>query len=141
VEGLARAKRKGKGLVRRTILVLATMLVMLVVVGGVAFALQCGEGTCFGTEAGEVIEGTDTGETIIAFGGNDEIRGNGGGDVIDGGEGNDNISGDSAGRPGGDDRLHGGPGDDYFAAGEGYDECYGESGTDTTDGSCETWVP
>lgn len=132
---------------RRTILVLATMGVMLLVAGGVAFALQCGGGTCLGTEAGEVIEGTDTDgpaytdETIIAFGGNDEIRGNGGGDVIDGGEGNDNISGDSAGRPGGDDRLHGGPGDDYFAAGEGYDECYGESGTDTTDGSCETWVP
>jgi Ca2+-binding RTX toxin-like protein len=135
-ESLSPTKRKGKGLVRRTILVLATMGVMLLVAGGVAFAVQCGEGTCFGTEAGEVIEGTDTGETIIAFGGNDEIRGNGGGDVIDGGEGNDNISGDT-----GDDNLNGGPGDDYFAGGEGYDQCYGGPGTDTTDGSCETWVP
>jgi hypothetical protein len=101
--------------VRRTILILATMVVVLVVAGGVALAAipsycsdlgpdwscNCpGETVCYGTNIpeGEYIWGTDSSETIYglnggdfihAYGGNDTVVGGAGADHLDGGEGYD----------------------------------------------------
>jgi len=118
-------RAKGKRLVSRTILILATMVVMLVVVGGVALAREdcqyeatgwncyCSPGVfCEGTNNGEIVWGSDSGDTIHAYGGNDEIYA---------GYGNDSrvVGGD------GDDLISGGPGNDRCDGGNGYDRARG----------------
>jgi Ca2+-binding RTX toxin-like protein len=129
VWGLSLIKRKGKGLVRRTILLLGAMLVALVVVGGVAFALTCTGGTCQGTDSAEDIYGSDTRDTIDGYGGDDYINGRGGSDYIDGGDGNDTIEGDGGVVSRSLDTLVGGEGTE--------DYCYGDLGYDKFDISCE----
>jgi hypothetical protein len=145
-----KAKRKGKGLVRRTILVSAAMLVMLLVAGGVAFAVvncdpflgrcECKPGVlCEGTSEAEDIYGSLSGDTIYAYDGDDGINGRDGDDYIEGGRGNDVIEGDSV-YASGNDELVGGEGNDMFEGGEGYDVCDGGPGTDTADAGCERQV-
>jgi Ca2+-binding RTX toxin-like protein len=143
--GVSRQPRKGKVLVRRTILFLGTMLVLLVGAGGVAFSLvQCDQDNycsctpgvlCEGTHDTrpayyDSITGTPSGDKIFAYEGDDEIYGYGSGDYIDAGPGNDTVVGDSLGTNGGNDTLIGGDGDDYIAGGEGVDQCYGGPGYD-----------
>jgi hypothetical protein len=110
VESLARAKRKGKGLVRRTILVLATMVVMLLVAGGLAIGqpnyceyssstgwnCYCpGGGYCYGTNVpeGDYMWGTNSSETIYGLKGDDVLHGYGGNDTVVGGPGADEVDG------------------------------------------------
>jgi Ca2+-binding RTX toxin-like protein len=121
---------------RRTILVLATMLVLLLVAGGVALAVatDCHDtghglycdcppsgGKCMGTNLGE-------GEVITGSPNFDEIRALGGHDEIYGQDGNDIIYGDS-----GMDYIDGGFGNN--------DWCYGGTGADYEPDGCEHWVP
>jgi Ca2+-binding RTX toxin-like protein len=111
-------------IVRRTILLLGTMLVALVVASGVAFAvIQCHGGVCRGTNNHDLIYGTN---------GYDEIYGRGGPDVIYGYGGNDTIYGGA-----GDDTIYGGAGKDYIRGGPGYDKCDGGPGYDQLHYSCE----
>jgi Ca2+-binding RTX toxin-like protein len=135
-ESLARAKRKGKGLVRRTILILGTMVVMLVVAGGVALALQCGGGTCYGTNEGEAIAGTPDPDEIYALGGDDAINGYADNDYIDGGSGPDYVVGEDD-----NDTLHGGADNDGdvvgIYGGYGNDYLYGDAGNDFLDGEAD----
>jgi hypothetical protein len=153
---VSRQQKKEKGLVRRTILVLATMVVMLLVAGGVALAVvncdelnycQCIPGKlCEGTHDTrpgyyDEITGTDSGDNIYAYEGNDVIYPGRSGDYVEAGPGNDEIYEHGAATASGNDTLIGGADDDYIQGGGGTDQCYGGPGTDTTDGSCETWVP
>jgi Ca2+-binding RTX toxin-like protein len=155
---LSPIKRKGKRLVRRTILFLGTMLVMLLVAAGVAFAAanyyycspnllycRCPEGTvCVGTAERDDIYGTDTefGDKIFAKDGDDNIHAEAGGDYVDAGPGDDFIQGDAAGglSGSGNDTLIGGDGVDEIYGYGGYDECYGGPGVDYLDPSCEKRV-
>lgn len=92
---------------RRTILLLTTMAVGVLLASGIALAadLQCVVGrTCFGTFAPDVITGTTTADTIKARAGDDQVSGLGGGDQIFGGADGDFLSGGV-----GQDTLDGGP--------------------------------
>jgi len=125
------------GLVRRTILLLGTMLVMLVVAGGVVLAATyCGDATgmtcncqgglCWGTPDEDRIFDTDSYDQIHADAKDDGVIG--GGDYIDGGPGKDYISGDGVGKSG-NDILLGGDGDDDIYGDRGSDDkCYGGCG-------------
>jgi len=121
---------KGKRLVRRTTLLFGTMLVLLVVAAGVAFArvncdtygnCNCTAGVlCEGTNDryGDYIYGTNSGDTIYAYGGPDAIWGYGGNDYIVAGSGNDDIEGGP-----GYDRCDGGSGEDIGWTINGVPEC------------------
>jgi hypothetical protein len=133
-------------------LFLGAMMVMLVVAGGVAFALldctpdnycDCQPGVlCEGTNDArpgywDAIYGTETGDNIYAYAGDDEIQGRGGNDYVEAGPGDDWIYGGE-----GDDTLIGGSGNDTIWGGDGYDQCYGDTGAnENPDDSCEKWVP
>jgi Ca2+-binding RTX toxin-like protein len=133
---------------------LGTMVVVLVVVGGVAFAAvnyycspndytcQCPDPAdypsgvnCVGTNAQDIIVGNrnpNVGDTIYAMGGNeDNVNGSEGNDYLDGGAGDgDYVFGNL-----GNDTLSGGPGID--------DVCDGGSGNDTRspgDHGCEEFI-
>src|SRR5918997_3876357 len=106
---------------RSTILPLGTMLTALVLLSGVAWAattIRCpndprdiGGGTCWGTEADDVLIGTD---------GRDEINSGFGDDIVRGRPGQDHVSsGDS----------------DYW---EGEDENYGVAGADHSVGHLDS---
>lgn len=117
---------------QRIALLLATMTLALIVVGGVALAatiISCPGGQdCFGTNDDDKIEGTNGDDVhIFGLGGSDTIDGNGGSehvvgddltdrsldgdDKLDGGADPDRIYGF-----GGSDTLIGGTGEDYIDA-------------------------
>jgi hypothetical protein len=102
--------------VRRTILLLSTMMLALLLASGVALAanITCLGGPCAGTEENDRITGSLFDDLIQAKGGrdhvsarpgDDEVFGDAGGDEITGGEGGDYLDG---GR--GPDEIGGGPG-------------------------------
>jgi Ca2+-binding RTX toxin-like protein len=124
---------------RRTILLMATtMLFAVLVVGGVAFALDfaCNGpgdphpgGTCTGTSQNDTIFGTPLPDIIDARSGDDRVFGEGGADTIHGGNGIDTLIG---GNPGdlNSDVLYGeGLGDELIAGG-GNNQYFGGSGPD-----------
>jgi len=134
-------RAKGKRLVRRTILILATVVVLLVVVGGVAFALTCTGGTCYGTNAAEDIYGSKQNDRIYAYAGGDYINGRGGSDYIDGGSENDTIEGDGGSYPQRNDILVGGSENDWlYGNGGNNDRCDGGAGFDRAHRSCEFMI-
>ena len=105
---------------KKTMGVLAVLMLGLLVTGGVALAavVSCtgAFGPCLGTAKADIIRGTNGGETIEGRGGADDIFANGGNDAVDGGPGDDEIEG-GPGRDGllgqdGNDTLIGGPGPD-----------------------------
>jgi len=110
-------------LMRRILLLMATMSFAGVVIGGVAYALtmQCdGEGDqdpraeqCQGTEENDQITGSEQRDVIHALGGRDLVSARGGEDDVDGGVGADDISGGVGGDfvlgGGGPDNIKGGP--------------------------------
>ena len=123
---------------RRTMLLLATMSLTLLL-SGVALAA-----TRIGDNGPNFIVGTNQGDTLLGRGGNDGINGKGGkdevlgeaghdtltggygDDVVDGGEGDDDIASDSYGPLGpsgsgtvGNDTLLGGEGNDFLFASDG----------------------
>jgi Ca2+-binding RTX toxin-like protein len=101
---------------RGTLLFLSTMILALLLAGGVALAanIQCLGGPCTGTEQNDRITGSLV-DDIEALGGGDDVNARSGDDFVAGGRGPDDISGglgaDSflLGNMGPDD-IDGGPG-------------------------------
>src|ERR671911_2175469 len=84
---------------RKTLLLLTTMALALLVAGGVALAatVTCQVGvTCNGTSSDDTITGTTSNDTINGLGGNDTISALDGIDKIDGGTQNDTMDGGAA---------------------------------------------
>ena len=120
---------------RRSILFLGTMLVMLLVAGGVALAA-----TIVGTSDSDELFGTPGNDNIYAYEGEDWIhadnwKGNGS-DYINGGPGPDHIDSDyhQAARYPGNDTVIGHKGNDIIDGGPGKDNIYGSWNNDTIDG-------
>jgi hypothetical protein len=81
---------------RKTLLLLTTMALALLLAGGVALAatMTCQVGvTCNGTSSGDTITGTTSNDTINGLAGNDTIKARDGIDKIDGGPNNDTMNG------------------------------------------------
>jgi Ca2+-binding RTX toxin-like protein len=112
---------------RRTIALLTTMAMTLLVATSVALAatVNCPfYGHCSGTDAGDTIHGDDRtygrrgGDFIFGMNGNDQLHGSEGYDTLAGGDG--------------DDIHNGGPGGDTFDGGPGYDQ-YRDDSMDSSD--------
>jgi len=111
---------------RRTILLLATMALTLLVASGVALAV-----TKIGTNGPDTLKGTNGDDNLIGKGGNDELYALGGNDNLLGGPGKDLVFGGNKERPlGGDKNLVGGRGNDLVGSGFGSDRILGEAGND-----------
>jgi Ca2+-binding RTX toxin-like protein len=115
---------------RRTILLLATTTLAVLVLGGVALALNSvncvsGASRCDGTSLDDLINGSQQEDLIFARHGDDTVNGNGAHDEIHGGGGNDTLNGNADGDTffgdGGGDTLVGGDGEDNFSGGRGPD--------------------
>ena len=81
---------------RKTLLLLTTMALALLLAGGVALAatVTCQVGVaCNGTSSGDTITGTTSNDTIKGLGGNDKISALDGIDKINGGPKNDTMNG------------------------------------------------
>ena len=81
---------------RKTLLLLTTMALALLVAGGVALAatITCQVGVvCNGTSEADTITGIASNDTINGLDGNDFIKARGGSDKIDGGPNNDTMNG------------------------------------------------
>jgi Ca2+-binding RTX toxin-like protein len=118
---------------RRTILLVATMALTLMVASGVALAI-----TKIGTDGHDTLKGTKGSDTLVGRGGNDRIYGRGGEDVILGGRGNEDLYG-LYGGPGAD-VISGGPGRDYVFGGGGPDVLKGGLGNDWVDAQGANWM-
>jgi Ca2+-binding RTX toxin-like protein len=115
---------------RRTILLMATMTLTVLVVGGIAYAatITCdGAGDqqpapedCRGTDQADSITGTSSGEFIDARAGDDTVDARAGDDVVFGREGQDTI--------------HLRSGEDQVDAGAGSDTLFGEGAHDSLSG-------
>jgi Ca2+-binding RTX toxin-like protein len=111
---------------RRTILLLATMALTLLVASGVALAV-----TKIGTNGPDTLRGTNGADNLFGKGGNDKLYALAGKDNLLGGPGKDIVRGGTERRPlGGDKNLAGGPGDDEVTGGLGSDNILGETGND-----------
>ena len=117
---------EGGCLVRRTILLGATMALTLLVASGVALAL-----TKIGGPGPDTLRGTNGDDNLLGKGGNDipfALRGQ---DTLLGGPGKDVVAGGNKDRPlGGDKNLLGGPGNDGVFGGDGSDNLVDEGGND-----------
>ena len=111
---------------RRTVLLVATMALTLLVASGVALAVNK-----VGTNGPDTLKGTDGADNLLGLGGNDELFGLGGSDNLVGGDGKDIVLGGSERRArGGDKNLVGGPGNDFVGGGQGADNVVGGDGND-----------
>ena len=131
---------------RKTILVLASMALAVLLASGIALAA-----TVKGDENDNVLTGTDSRDTINPFGGNDTVYAKGGNDDVRHSYGNDKIFGGSGNdtlRGGFDnDEIWGGPGRDLIDCaylesrdkGEDYDVAHAVLGQDTVV-DCKTVV-
>jgi hypothetical protein len=135
---------------RRTLLLVATTaLLMLVAVGAaLAASIDCptaSGGYCYGTNSGDALYGTSNVDREYGYGGSDLMNGYGGGDFMYGGNETglgDKMRGgagaDLVNGQGGDDLINGGPGRDTLKTGRGSDRVEakdGEKDTITCDGS------
>jgi hypothetical protein len=104
---------------RRTLLFVATMLLGVLVLSGMALAVTktCTNNPCVGTNGPDRLTGTDA---------KNEIRGLAGSDYIAGRAAADELYASS-----GKDEVRGGGGRDYINGGRHRDELYGGSGNDT----------
>jgi Ca2+-binding RTX toxin-like protein len=112
---------------RRSLLLLSTMTLMLLLAAGVALAVtkQCqADVDCFGTKRADTLNGTDgsdfiygrgRADTLSGFGAFDQLYGQGGADKLFGSSGNDQLIGGS-----GKDALGGGEGIDTYYFGDGW---------------------
>jgi hypothetical protein len=120
---------------RRTILLVATMALTLLVASGVALAVNK-----IGTDGPDTLRGTNKADNLIGKGGNDVLYALAGRDNLLGGKGKDwlltgerrALGGDknSVGGPG-NDGVTGGLGSDTVLGGSGNDFVYGDTGSDT----------
>src|SRR5215217_6183572 len=115
---------------RRTIVLLATMALTLLVASGVALAV-----TKIGTNGPDTLQGTNKADNLLGNGGNDVLYALGGRDTLVGGGGKDWVLGGNKARPlGGVKTLLGGPGNDGMFGGRGPDDMVGGSGNDRLSG-------
>jgi Ca2+-binding RTX toxin-like protein len=113
-------------MMRRAILMVATLALTVMVASGVALAV-----TKIGTNGPDILRGTNGADTLIGKGGNDGLYAKRGHDTLLGGPGKDVVLGGTARRPlGGDKNLAGGPGNDVVFGGRGSDNVLGETGND-----------
>jgi Ca2+-binding RTX toxin-like protein len=91
---------------RRALLILASMMLGVLMLGGVALAKEV-----TGTGGSDDLEGTNRADKIWGLKGPDYIAGEGGGDHLYGGRGKDEV--------------RGADGHDYVAGGHGHDQLYG----------------
>jgi Ca2+-binding RTX toxin-like protein len=120
-------------MMRRTILLMATMALTVLVASGVALAV-----TKIGTDGPDHLVGTNGDDNLLGKGGNDELFSLAGDDTLLGGTGKDRVWG---GRivgsccqdndfSGGDKNVLGGPGNDDVNGGRGSDNILGGRGND-----------
>jgi len=111
---------------RRTMVMVATMALTLLVASGVALAVNK-----IGTNGPDTLRGTNGADNLLGKGGNDKLYALRGRDNLLGGPGKDLVLGGTARRPlGGDKNLAGGPGNDVVFGGRGSDNVLGETGND-----------
>jgi Ca2+-binding RTX toxin-like protein len=111
---------------RRTILLLATMTLTLLVASGVALAV-----TKIGGPGPDTLRGTNGADNLIGNGGNDILLGLAGNDQLLGGPGKDIVNGGTLAEPfGGKKNLVGGRGNDAVQGGLGSDNVVGGDGND-----------
>jgi Ca2+-binding RTX toxin-like protein len=111
---------------RRTIVLLTTMALTLVVASGVALAV-----TEIGGPGPNTLRGTNGADNLLGNSGNDTLYGLGGRDNLLGGPGKDIVSGGNVGGPrGGDKNVVGGPGNDLVVGGLDSDNMVGNEGND-----------
>ena len=128
---------------RRTVLLMASMALTLLLASGVALAIneiRCDGGKCNGTPRNDKMLGSLRRDIMYGFKGDDRLFGRAarddlygfdGSDAIYGQAGNDKVSGsdgrDSLDGSRGSDSLNGGNNPDYLDGGAGDDEMYGGS--------------
>ena len=111
---------------RRTIVLLATMSLTLLVASGVAWAV-----TKIGPDGPDTLRGTNGDDILVGKGGNDILFALRGQDTLLGGPGKDVVLGGNKDRPfGGDKNLVGGPGNDWINGGNGSDIIVSNAGND-----------
>src|ERR687897_63155 len=114
-EALALASGKEASM-KRTMLLIASVMLSLLVAAGVALAQDgvskvCNT-NCRGTDRDDQLSGTSKRNVIKGRGGADQIEGNGAKDTLNGNLGGDAIYGGN-----GEDKLYGGGNDDYMQGG------------------------
>jgi Ca2+-binding RTX toxin-like protein len=111
---------------RRTMLLLGTMALTLLVASGVALAL-----TRIGTDGPDTLRGTKGDDNLIGQGGNDTLLSLAGDDTLLGGPGKDVVNGGSLAQPfAGNKNLVGGEGNDAVQGGLGSDNSVAQEGND-----------
>jgi Ca2+-binding RTX toxin-like protein len=111
---------------RRTMVLLATMALTLLVASGVALAV-----TKIGGPGPDTLKGTNGDDNLLGKGGNDRIFGLGGRDNLLGDSGRDLVTGGNENRSfGGDKNVVGGPGNDAVIGGLDSDNVVGQEGND-----------
>ena len=111
---------------RRTMLMLATMALTLLVASGVALAA-----TRIGTDGPDTLRGTKGDDNLIGQGGNDTLLSLAGDDTLLGGPGKDVVNGGSQKEPlAGNKNLVGGESNDAVQGGLGSDNVLGGEGND-----------
>ncbi len=111
---------------RRTIVMLATMALTLLVASAVALAV-----TKIGGPGPDTLRGTNKADLLLGKGGNDKLFGLAGRDNLLGGSGKDMVFGGNERRlSGGDKNLVGGSGNDEILGGLDVDNILGEEGND-----------
>src|SRR5215211_6056196 len=103
---------------RRTMVMVATMALILLVASGMALAV-----TKIGTNGPDFLRGTNGDDSLIGKGGNDNLLGETGKDWLFGGTDRGKTSG-------GQKNMVGGPGNDRLQGGKGSDNLVGERGND-----------
>ena len=111
---------------RRTILMVVTMALTLLVASGMAWAVNR-----IGTDGPDTLRGTNRADNLLGEGGNDALFGRGGSDNLLGGAGKDWVLGGNERRAqGGDKNLLGESGNDGVLGGRGSDNMLGGTGND-----------
>jgi Ca2+-binding RTX toxin-like protein len=110
---------------RRTILLMATMALTLLVASGVAWAINK-----IGTDGPDTLRGTNGADNLIGKGGNDRLIPLDGRDNLLGGPGKDVVGTDPTQVRRGDKNLQGGPGNDIVFGSSGTDNVLGDEGND-----------
>jgi Ca2+-binding RTX toxin-like protein len=111
---------------RRTIVLLATVALTLLVASGVALAV-----TKIGGPGPDTLRGTNRADNLLGNSGNDTLYGLGGRDTLLGGPGKDIVSGgNEGGSRGGDKNVVGGSGNDIVVGGLDSDSVVGNEGND-----------
>jgi Ca2+-binding RTX toxin-like protein len=110
---------------RRTILLVVTMILTLLVASGVAWAVNK-----IGTNGPDTLRGTNGNDNLLGRGGNDSLFALDGRDTLLGGPGKDWVDTHPKEFRRGDKNLQGGPGNDLVAGGRGSDNVLGDTGND-----------